>query len=65
MVVLKPYSHDIGTRWCLAEEVSWQRMGIRVAAVEEEEVSSRDTLMVEESGAEQGSDLMTPSTSSA
>lgn len=40
-------------------------MGTRVAAVEEEEVSCRDTLMVEESGAEQGSDLMTPSTSSA
>lgn len=40
-------------------------MGARVAAVEEEEVSYRDTLMVEESGAEQGSDLMTPSTSSA
>lgn len=36
-----------------------------MAAVEEEEVSCQDTLMVEEPGAEQGSDLMKPSTSSA
>lgn len=63
--MLKAYSHDIGTHWCLAEEVSWQRMGTRVAAVEREEVSCWDTLMVEESGAEQGSNLMTLSTGSA
>lgn len=48
----------------MAEGKSWQKRQTRVAVVEEEEVNYQKTLMFEELGAEQGSDLTAPSTSS-
>lgn len=56
----------MGTHLHMAEGMSWQWKQTRVAVVEEEEeeVNCLKTLMVEELGAEQGSDLTAPSTSS-